>query len=213
LECIEAHTYTDIDKLIAEVKSKNADVLIESVPHEFIPQLLDESFIIHAQWMEFWLNDINTVDTSDVEYIKTSDTAAIYEIALSCRYQSRGFTGESVEWFDNWITHKDGDILAHYAEGVLVGFLCTKVYAHGNENGAIVWIRMVAVRPEYQNLGIARKLIIQAFKYGKDNGAKRSFLHTDRLNINARHLYENIGFYRKFDENDEQLDMLYKKRR
>ena len=207
MECIEAHTYTDIDKLIADVKSKGTDVLIESVPHDFVPRLLDEAFTIHAQWMDYWLDDIGTIDT---EYIKTSDTAAVYEVALSCRYQSHGFTGESVEWFDEWLT--DGDILAYYADDVLIGFLCTKVYAHGDENGAIVWIRMVAVRPEYQNRGIARKLIMQAFKYGKDNGAKRSFLHTDRLNITARHLYESIGFYRKFDENDEQLDMLYKTR-
>ena len=155
--------------------------------------------------------DIGTVDTSDAEYIKTSDTAAVHEIALSCRYQSRGFTGETIGWFDDWLTNENSDILAYYADNILVGFLCTCVYAHGDENGAVVWIRMVAVRPEYQNRGIAKNLIIQAMRYGKDNGAKRSFLHTDKENVNARHLYEKIGFYKKYDD-DGQLDMLYKKR-
>lgn len=107
--------------------------------------------------------------------------------------QSRGFTGQTPEWIENYLHHnetvKNPAILPCRApEGELAGILCTGTYGHDSKDGAIVWIREVAVKPEHQSKGIGRRLIAQALQYGKRCGASRAFLAVDEDNIGAIHL-------------------------
>lgn len=44
------------------------------------------------------------------------------------------------------------------------------------------------MKPEFQGKVIARKLIGQAFSYGRMHGAKKDFLMADECNVNAIHL-------------------------
>jgi ribosomal protein S18 acetylase RimI-like enzyme len=83
--------------------------------------------------------------------------------------------------------------------------VCTATYAHDSQKGPIAWIREVAVRPEYQRMGIGRKLVTQALSYGKENGAVRGFLQADECNIYAIHLYESLGFVS--NKHEVQIDM------
>ena len=85
----------------------------------------------------------------------------------------------------------------------MVGIICVGIY--GNEENKTLWVREVAVKPEYQGKWIARKLIGQAFAYGIKHNAKKAFLMADECNENAIHLYKSMGFVRNSEEG--QIDM------
>ena len=76
----------------------------------------------------------------------------------------------------------------------IAGIVCTGTYGHESKDGAVVWIREVAVKPKYQGQGIGRILVSQALQYGKQCGASRAFLAVDEENSGAIHLYESLGF-------------------
>jgi ribosomal protein S18 acetylase RimI-like enzyme len=97
-------------------------------------------------------------------------------------------------------------VVIHRENDEIVGLVCTAVYGFDCEEGPVSWIREVAVHPNYQNRGIAGKLILQAMNYGKRFGAVRAFLMADECNEHAIHLYEKLGFVAKKDDN--QIDML-----
>ena len=73
---------------------------------------------------------------------------------------------------------------------VLIGYCSVSIY----NNGGIVWIRRIAVKPEYQGKGYGKTLMEQAIVYGVNKGAKRGFLAADVLNANAIALYKKYGF-------------------
>jgi len=131
---------------------------------------------------------------------------------MSCCGKSRGFTGQTPHWVKSWIAREDDSIqnqaiLIHRNDSNdIVGIVCVGTYGHESENGAIVWIREVAIMPEYQNQGIGRKLLKQALSCGKKYGAKKAFLAVDECNTSAIHLYKSFGF--KPSEEDSQIDMI-----
>ena len=65
----------------------------------------------------------------------------------------------------------------------------------------------MCVNPEYQNRGIARRIIKQALLHGKTHGATRAFLAADEQNVGAIHLYKSLGF--EPSKEAPQTDMLY----
>lgn len=56
------------------------------------------------------------------------------------------------------------------------------------------YIRYVSVNPKYRGYGIGRKLTQKCIDYAKENNERYIALHTSIMMINARHLYENLGF-------------------
>lgn len=62
-------------------------------------------------------------------------------------------------------------------------------------------IRYVGVHPDYQGMGIAKKLTQMCITYAKDTGEKTIALHTSEFMDAARHVYESLGFKR-----DKELD-------
>jgi ribosomal protein S18 acetylase RimI-like enzyme len=118
--------------------------------------------------------------------------------------------GQTVEWITGWMSGKNDEaarialkgntILTHTEGGKIAGIICVGIYGHKSEKGAVLWVREIAVHPDYQRRGIATKLLRQAMEYGAMHGAKRAFLAADETNLGAIKLYERMGFVRNEDE-------------
>jgi GNAT superfamily N-acetyltransferase len=199
--------------LLASIGKPEKNIRVSFVPPEWVDVFKQNGFSIYAQFNDYFMQSLDTVGaTAEPEFLTEAECEEASAVTMSCKGQSRGFNGEPAEWFKKWIDGSDDPemcdkaVIIHREDGRIVGLVCTATYAHESEKGAIVWVRVVAVRPEYQRRGIARKLINQTLHYGKLHGAKRAFLAADELNVHAIHLYESIGFTAK--KEDAQIDMI-----
>ena len=188
--------------------------LVTFIPKEWTKTFENAGFSIRNIWHDYFKKNLDDVQ-DEVETairLKEEECLEASEVTVSCRNQSRGFTGETENFLSEWLSNcEEGDhnktIFVEKNElGQIVGLVCTTTYAHDSEKGAVAWIREVCVHPEYQNRGIARKLIMQALSYGKAKGAKRAFLAADEMNDNAIYLYKSIGFEPSLE--DGQIDMI-----
>lgn len=196
--------------LIQNIKKEG---LVTFIPHAWVPEMEQEGFVVRNAWHEYFLKSMESIGESaiETELLEKKDCKEASEVTMTCRGLSRGFTGQTEEWFLEWLS-QDGDyaqnrtvFIERDAEGKIKGLVCTGTYGHDSEKGAVSWIREAAVRPEYQNQGVARRLINQALYYGKCHGATRGFLAADEQNAGAIHLYESIGF--EASEEESQIDM------
>lgn len=210
----------DVKVLLQEVNKSNKKVLMTFIPDKWVDEFMKNEFEIYAVWNEYFNNNIvNSIESDEpIEILKDIAFKEASEVTLSCRGQSRGFSGQTEEWMKQWgegiepnlaaMKGKDSAVLIHREQGNIVGVICVAVYGHDYEKGAILWVREVAVKPEYQGRGIARKLLNQGMLYGKSHGAKRAFLMADECNKHAIRLYEKLGFVA--DKNEAEIDMIRK---
>lgn len=206
-------------ELLGQMKEKE-NRLVSFVPKEWQEEFKEEGFEVYSIWNDYFRENLEGLKTEEPpELLKLEECNQASKVTLSCRLQSRGFTGQTENWFRQWLTGeedsavntgtKDNAVIIHRdSNNTIVGVLCTAVYGHESPKGPILWVREVAVIPEYQNRGIARKLILQALSYGKSHGATRAFLAADECNNNAIHLYESLGFVG--NPNEAQIDMIGK---
>lgn len=204
-------------ELLGQMKEKN-NILVSFVPREWQNEFKEEGFEVYSIWNDYFRENLEGIVIDEQpEFLQIEDCDQASEVTLSCSFQSRGFTGQTATWFHQWLTGedevsknngtKDNAVLIHRnSNNKIVGVLCTAIYGHDSIKGPISWIREVAVMPEDQNKGIARKLLLQALEYGKIHGATRAFLAADECNNNAIHLYESVGFVGNPDE--AQIDMI-----
>lgn len=207
----------EVNNLILSIDPEKKNVMISFVPRDWVLDLIKAGYQVEAIFNDYFNPDISNIVVAEApEFLTEEESEAAAAVTTSCRGQSRGFHGETQEWIRSWIKGEDPSsqdteakhpaILVHREEGQIVGVLCTAVYAFQSEKGPISWIREVAVHPDYQKRGIARKLILQALYYGRVNGATRAFLAADECNGHAIHLYEKLGFVGNKDE--VQIDMV-----
>lgn len=205
------------EDLINNIDNKIENVLITFVPSAWVDKLKQVGFEVFAVWNDYNTLDISSAKYSDEpEYLMKNETEFASQVTLSCRGQSRGFTGQTNKWMNDWINGiesacsgagtKNCVVLVHRENEKIVGIICTATYAHDSIKGPIVWVREVAVHPSFQRQGIAKKLIMQALVYGKNHGATRAFLMADECNEHAIHLYESLGF--KANKDESQIDMV-----
>lgn len=204
--------------LLEEIKKSNKKGLITFIPTEWIDEFKNNDFHMYAVWNDYFNNDISKsfecIDS--MELLKSHDCKEASEVTLSCRNQSRGFSGQSETWMKQWIEDsesnaasigsKDSAVIVHREHNHISGVVCVTIYGHESEKGAVLWVREIAVRPEYQRRGIAKKLLNQALSYGKYYGAKRAFLMADECNEGAIKLYESMGFVA--NKNEAENDMI-----
>ncbi|MEG2091062.1 GNAT family N-acetyltransferase [Niameybacter sp.] len=193
-----------VEILLKAMNSENTDVLITFIPKEWVNPLKQADFEMYAVWNDYFSESINLADTKvDIDKIQANEYDKVSEVTLACRGQSRGFSGQTTEWVRQWVEGREPALPSHAINSTIlvkrlntnvVGAICIATYAHESEKGAILWLREVAVHPNYQRKGIARELIKQAYQYGKTVGATRAFLMADECNEHAIHLYESMGF-------------------
>lgn len=174
------------------------------IPHEYAPQLEKLGFVEWGEYLDFFHD--NLADTlallgneSQPTYLKMEECEEASMVSQKCRLQSRGFEGESKEWFVDWLSENKVIILRK--DSKMAGFCCVCIY---NE-GTTLWIRELAVAPKFQGIGLGKKLLEQALRYGVENGAVKGFLAADVLNQNAIGLYEKYGFRAKEAKGELQM--------
>ena len=178
---------------LSEYCEREEVMQIGFVPLDFVGELEKAGFVVWSNWIDFFNNDIAGTpvtfkDYNAIKFLQSGEQAYIKEMTTMCADLSRGFSAETEEWFIEW--QRDNDIIIIKDGEILAGYCCVAVYDDGN----IVWIRRIAVKPEYQNKGYGKILMEQAIAYGVNKGAKRGFLASDTLNANAIALYKKCGF-------------------
>lgn len=195
----------DYESLIRIIAGMQGKLRLHFVPREFAPQLEKLGFIEWGEYFDFYNH--NLADTaasfdnaSDIEYLNPDECGEVSIVSQKCKLQSRGFEGESKEWFANWLT--ENKVIVQRRDYAIVGFCCVAIY----NQGSTLWIREVAVDPAFQGMGFGKKLMEQAICHGVENGAAKGFLAADILNENAIRLYEKYGFHIK--DSDGELQMV-----
>ena len=199
----------DVNVLINTLKCKES-FFLSFIPREWIKKFKNSGLRIRNAWHDYFIYNLDSIDLANedgFDYLALSEINEASHITMECKGQSRGFTGQTSEWFREWLNSnseiKNTAILVKRTPaGVLCGILYVGIYGHKSKDGPTVWIKEVAVKPEYQNSGVARKLITQGLKYGREKGAKKAFLAVDEDNINAIHLYTSLGFMASKDDSE-----------
>ncbi|RDY27824.1 GNAT family N-acetyltransferase [Romboutsia weinsteinii] len=203
--------------VLDEINRSNKAGLITFIPNEWVCKFKENGFDIFAIWNDYFNQDISKYIVDDkIEKLSIDECKQASDITLSCRGQSRGFAGQSEEWIYRWINgieptanmfnSRDSSILVHRENNTICGIVCIAIYGDNRQSGSTLWIREIAVSPEYQNRGIGKKLLNQALLYGVKNGAKKSYLMADECNNNAIHLYRKMGFYS--DKIEHEITMI-----
>ena len=197
-----ADDFEALIKIIADISGKQR---LHFVPREFATQLNNLGFVEWGEYIDFWNIDlINTAArfaaVGKTEFLSKDECEQASIVSRKCKLQSRGFEGESAEWFSEWLN--ENKVIVSRIDSKVAGFCCVSIY---NE-GTTLWIREIAVDPEHQGKGSGKKMIEQAIKYGIENGAVKGFLAADILNKNAINLYNKYDFHAK--NTDSELQMI-----
>ena len=69
-------------------------------------------------------------------------------------------------------------------------------YWVSGENGAIGWIAMTGVLPDYRGKGLGKVVVVAGMSYLKSKGVDKIELEVDSENATARELYLSLGFHK-----------------
>lgn len=213
---------TDFPGPLAEaVAALEGDTLIQFVPEEWKAGLKQHGFEEYAVYREYWKTGLDDVPLCQYEKLDKSECAEASGVTRACMWQTRGFHGETSEWIEKWISGfepgaasvgcRDCAALARKIDGRLAAAAFIGVYGDESPKGPVLWVREIAVHPDFQGRGVGRQLLLQALAYGKERGAVRAFLMADELNERGDRLYKSAGFIPKPDE--YQHDMLFRRKK
>lgn len=203
---------SDVYDLLKHMDQHKA--LLTFVPKDWVEILKDNGYEIYAKWNDFICKELSMKEEVSYNILAEGQASQASSVTLSCKDMSRGFSGQTTEWMTKWIngsleslsSARDSNVLYIQADNQIVGIVCVAVYALESEKGPILWIREIAVRSEYQNLGYGKLLFKSAISYGLENGAVRGFLAADENNNHAIKLYNQFDFISVEDE--VQIDMI-----
>lgn len=194
----------DLHELINGIKAHNLNGLIKFVPFDAIPIFEKQGFKTHCAYQDYYLDDLNQLGTElttnrTIQFATADDAKALSKVSKSCAGLSRGFFGETEDWFIDWLG--DNKVIVSVVEDEIVGFCCVSIYA----KGTTLWIRELAVRPDFQGKGIGKDLFKMGLQYGLLQGAQKSFLAVDIENKVAIQLYVRLAFVAKANEIEVQM--------
>jgi len=194
----------DFTLLIESMSQIKEELQINFIPYEYQEELQEIGFFPWAEYIDYFNSNLHNTeitqsDYSKIVFLEQHDCREASLVSKSCANQSRGFIGETEQWFSAWLN--DNDVIILRKDNKLVGFCCVSIY----NNGMNLWIREVAVTPTYQGQGLGKILIEQAICYGVHKGAVKGFLAADVLNTNAIKLYSKYGFIGNADRGELQM--------
>lgn len=205
--------FNEIKKIIPfieENKKNDKRIFIEFIPSEFVSSMEELGFTVANEWVDFWTKDLQGAKVSLLKFegirpMKVNEYEKVGKALRSCAGCSREFYGESDQWIKEWNEAENSCILVAEVNNELIGACCLNIYGFDSEKGTVLWLREIGVSPKYQGKGIGYALIEKAFQWGKENGAKCSFLACDAENYNGIKLYEKFGYKR--NEERGQINM------
>ena len=89
-----------------------------------------------------------------------------------------------------YIINKGGKIFFAESAGNIIG----TVALMPTKNKLVFELTKMAVKPEYRNKGIGKKLLKKCINYSKSNNHSSIILYSNKKLKNAIHLYRNFGF-------------------
>lgn len=89
-----------------------------------------------------------------------------------------------------YIINKGGKIFFAETAGNIIG----TVALMPTKNKLVFELTKMAVKPEYRNKGIGKKLLKKCINYSKSNNHSSIILYSNKKLNNAIHLYRNFGF-------------------
>ncbi len=215
----EAHWAAgDFETLVEIIKELGRPILVPFIPEDWKAMFMEQGFTEYGILREYWIEALqdpgqplrNCTALTDSEYEQAA------AVTVSCQNQSREFHGETAEWLAGWVRGEDADayacgardcaILACRENGQPIGIVCVAIYGDESPKDPIVWVREIAVLPDYQGRGYGRALLQSALSYGTLHGAKRAFLMADDCNVVAISLYRSMGFVPNM--NEAQIDLI-----
>jgi GNAT superfamily N-acetyltransferase len=194
----------DLHELINGIEAYSLSGLIKFIPYDAIPIFENQGFKTHCVYQDYYLEDLNQLGTElttnrSIRFASAADAKALSKVSKSCVGLSRGFFGETEDWFIDWLD--DNKVMVRVVEDEIVGFCCVSIYAEGTT----LWIRELAVSPDFQGKGIGKDLMKMGLQYGLLQGVHKSFLAVDIENRVAIQLYENLAFKAKANELEVQM--------
>lgn len=186
---------------VKQIEANAEKLYMEFIPEAFLKELTGMGFQVVSEWVDFWNRDLTSLalqaaQTVDIRSLKEEEITIASDITKNCKGYSRGFTGQSEGLIREWSKNENSKLFAAEVGGSIVGICYVILYGFDSEKGTVLWIRELAVDPKYQSKGIGRALINHGINWGRENGAKRSFLACDAENHNAIKLYESLNYKR-----------------
>lgn len=186
-------------KIIDQSNANKKRIYIGFIHEDFLFDLEELGFSIDSQFFDFWIKDINALDVQQPSFVNVrlmnkEEYKEVGAVTRSCRDLSRGFNGEEDAFVKEWINDENSCIIIAEKDSTIIGACFMNIYGTESRKGSVVWLREIAVHPEHQGNGIGYSLIYNGLKWGKKQGAVRSFLHVDLMNTNAIKLYEKFGY-------------------
>ncbi|MEK3862030.1 GNAT family N-acetyltransferase [Paenibacillus sp. FSL H7-0716] len=177
-------------------------IYIEFIHPDLMPFMESLGFKVVSQFIDFWNEDISKKITDQAESpfirnIEPKDYLQVSIITKACINLSRGFYGEEWDFIKTWNESDHSCILVAELNKSIVGVCLLNIYGFESEKGPVLWLRELAVDPQYHNQGIGYKLAVEGMRWGNNNGAKRSFLAADKENRNAIRIYNKLGYIHK----------------
>jgi len=196
------HNFEEVVKIISKMSGK---LRLHFVPREYAKMLKELGFVEWGEYVDFWNIDLaKTVEKfenlDEIEYLSLTECEEASIITKSCMFQSRGFEGAPPEFYMDWL-NKGNHVIIQRVGSTIAGICCVIIY----DEGTTLHIREIAIHPKYQGIGLGKKLVEQAIKYGHQCGAVKGFLLADILNKNAIGLYEKYDFQMKIGESELQM--------
>lgn len=191
-----------IEPLIEFLKINPIKGALHFVPSESVSIFESIGFTILGQYADFICNplvDLNPDDSQRFTFASKKDIEELSKISQSCIGISRGFFGETKEWFSDWIS--ENNVIVEKENDEITGFCCVSIY----NNNTTLWIRELCVNPTHQKKGIGNKLVKNAITLGISKGAIKGFLAVDIENYSAIKIYEAYGFKQRDDSVETQL--------
>ncbi|MCD6502721.1 MAG: N-acetyltransferase [Thermoplasmata archaeon] len=136
---------------------------------------------------------IRKVDESLVESFYRVYKEAYFRLGLE---EYAYTTKSSIVGYFWWLINRDRDgFRVAEMHGIPVGFVaCDANWYSKYEGDYVAEVHEIVVHPDYQGLGIGRRLMEAALNYGKSRGRKVSELWVGVENHNARRFYKRLGF-------------------
>lgn len=134
------------------------------------------------------MNDSAKINELFIEMINTiynTDDAKGYEAGYPGKY-----FGDGEDRI--YVAEKDNEIIA---------FLSIEVY----RTEGYIYLDDLSVTGKFRGAGIGTHLIGKAEEFSKEVGINNITLHVEKSNINARRLYEKLGYGEYKDEGDRLL--------